>query len=168
MHYDETALEFKNYGLASLEMIIGYLLPYIAQSKGYTSAKIENSDYASMMHDVLLKRYDETIKKRERIMVDFCRNYQKIYIYGAGKLADKVYNLLKMYGIDFEAFIVSNPSKLHEEKYGHPIIALDESDYLSKDTCYITALNSKNKAEVLPILRSKGIVNIFNYDMIDK
>jgi hypothetical protein len=160
-HYGELAEVAIEDEDVTFEMVISCLLPYVAQSSGYTSAKLENNIHASMAHNNMVKRYNDSIMYMEQELVEFCYSNKKIYIYGAGKNGDKAFDILSRHGVDFEAFVVSDVVGKSSEKHGHPIISLEGSDYSQRDTGYILALGTRFRKDVITLLKDKGVTNFY-------
>lgn len=164
MLYEKVKGQYDNKPI-DLDEIIGYALPYFAQSNGYITASIENALYTARLYKIMQENMkgDEQNRLLAHRLLVFCNNNKKIYIYGAGKYGKVIVSLLKRYMMHtkIEAFVISDDQPDRPELLGYPVIPLSESDYTSETTGYIIALGVKNTEEVMPILKEKGIDNIY-------
>lgn len=83
---------------------------------------------------------------------DFCLSNKKIYIYGAGILARKLFWIYRFYMDKFCGFIVSDDRLRETYLYNYPIYNVSEIDELN--TPILIGLNKENTREVREILRS--------------
>ncbi len=93
---------------------------------------------------------------------NFCCSYDKIYIYGAGRMARFAASELERLECKYEAFVVSDGLSKNEWLYGHKIFYLAELDIDAKNVGFILGLDRKNTNEVLTSLKEKGYYNIFS------
>lgn len=103
--------------------------------------------------------YKELLLKKR--MVEFCRKYDKIYIYGAGKKADRYTKYLKELEIPFEAYLVSNMTDNIRIKENHKVIPCSEELVKDEKNGILFALNKENTKEVI-----KGFSHKINYKKI--
>lgn len=151
------------------------ILPFVAQSEGYYSGIMMNHEYASLyvsnychmlskvvdkyIKDENWNKYADIPKKDERLKLT-CRLYKAVWIYGAGKVGENCYNLLKEEGIDkVKGFIVSAGHKKEEFFLNKKIYEIDEIE-TKDDELIILALNRANRQEVMPMLLKHGFKNI--------
>lgn len=95
-------------------------------------------------------------------LVEFCRKFRAIYLYGNGKHALNIKEYLLDQGIQVEGNIVSNVEK------GENVFCVDDFS-LKKDVGIVVALSEKNTCEVYNTLKNKFEINqIFfpEYDSI--
>ncbi len=94
-------------------------------------------------------------------MKNFCEKYQKIYIYGAGKKAERAVQALE--GVEYQGFVVSNKQEGDTIKFNHPIYEWEEvSDKLQKEnTVLLVALNPQNTKEILPMLAAVNLNAVY-------
>lgn len=98
-----------------------------------------------------LKGYVKEIRKVHRLKC-FCKNNQKIYIYGAGLMAKRYAEYLQNNGIGYQGFLVTQQDKNPREFQNHPVIALSKFKDLRNEGRIIIGLNQKNIEEVSPVL----------------
>lgn len=96
--------------------------------------------------------------KPKDIWIGFARQTETLYIYGAGTYADMAAHTLDKNNIDYIAFIVTDGLPKHDVFHGHPCLYLSEIEF--KDSCgVILALDSRNRVQVEPLLKERGIQN---------
>lgn len=151
-----------------------YLWSYLAQDAGCYSGVVESTDYASM-NEVNLKYYLDQIatgvrnqygsfeyffelQKRilEPALLDFCKKYERIYIYGTGLTARRYRDLFPK----IDAFVISDGQVKLEELYGTPVRYLSEIK-LSDDCGIVLCLFKANQAQVMEQLKKCGFQNYF-------
>lgn len=93
-------------------------------------------------------------------MERFCKNYDEIYLYGAGVMAEKTADYLDKAAIPFKGFIVSSLKDNKNFLKGHKVLEISDLDYSSR-VGIIIALNEQNRREVIPSLKEKGYKNLF-------
>lgn len=149
------------------------ILIYAAQDKGYYSALVENTEYASLyqnniysvlarlmgdLKEALIFESPLKIKMFMEKMIDiylFCQGDESIYIYGAGANAKKMVTLLNKWQINFSGFIVTDINKNPKRMEDHNIYGFDEVCKKEKIKIII-ALGSVYAQEVIPIVKKSG------------
>lgn len=111
----------------------------------------------SLLHSRYYYR-DLRIKKR---IVKFCNKFDKIYIYGAGKKADRYTKYLNELEIPFEAYMVSKITENGGTKEYHKVIPYNEKLMKDGKIGILFALNKKNAKEVI-----KSISHTIDYKKI--
>lgn len=76
----------------------------------------------------------KNLKFQKKELYAICQNYEKIYIYGAGRNAALVYHFLEKHEIDVEGFIVTEMTGNPETLLGH---AVNTADKPSQDNDYM-------------------------------
>lgn len=100
----------------------------------------------------------DVFKAEQKALLNYCKNKKHIYIYGAGVYGKKMAALLKQNSIDFDAFIVTDTTGIKKEKS-----IIDISSIIrDKNTGIVMALKPIFRDEVLPLLESKGLYNVFD------
>lgn len=166
----------------ALERILGYA----AQSEGYYTAYIMDSEAAALrgtklntyMTDAMTILRNENIWDRKdggvvfdtnkhirqyediKELIQFCIKYPKLYIYGAGVYGKKCCETLQNLDIPIQSFIVTQKSENEEKVFGIPVIGLEEFKERKRNVGVIVALKRRFRDEVVPILESKGYNNI--------
>lgn len=154
--------------------LLPYLWGYLAQDAGYYSGIVESLEYTSMNEVNLqhylqetasqIRRYGNNFRNfremKENMLVhalqEFCRQYEKIFVYGAGDMARRYSAFIP----NIETYVVSDGMEKEEELYGIPIRFL--SHIQVSDCCgMVLCLDDKNQAEVMPLLEKQGIKKYF-------
>lgn len=155
------------------------IFQYVAQSQGYASGILVNDefasdylqDYHSMINGVLTeyRRTDSCSMLKECMemgdkdeLIDFCNLYGKIYIYGTGNYGLRMTEMLADIGIDHEGYIVSDGYRKDVKWKGKPVYELSEVMPENDSIGILLAVDRKNQSEVLPMLKEKGMNNIYN------
>jgi rhamnosyltransferase len=150
------------------------LWSYLAQDAGYYSGVVESPEFASMNEANLQWYLDrtarcvraqygafETFPDMQMLLFlnslrAFSTDHAPVYIYGVGLVA-------KYYEPHIprkDGFIVSDGQPKPEEFCGYPVQYLSELQ-LPEGGGIILCLNEKNQREVLPLLKERGIDEIF-------
>lgn len=95
---------------------LGEYLPQMAKRSGYYCGKIISREYASLYltnQQYLLESVNQYTNMTfiNSKLLDFCHQYKKVYIYGAGEYGHYCLNFLKKNNISFMGFVVSNGHK---------------------------------------------------------
>lgn len=156
------------------DIYLPYLWSYLAQDAGYYSGIVESPEYASM-NEVNLQYYLREITKQiydrfgcfkdildlkkvifTNALENYCKSYEKLLIYGAGKAAEEYRNQIP----NAECCIVSDGQKKQEKLDGLPVKYLSEISTPEKYGI-VLCLNKENQKEVIPILESRNIHHYF-------
>ncbi|GFI46431.1 hypothetical protein IMSAGC019_01745 [Lachnospiraceae bacterium] len=151
-----------------------YLWSFFAQDAGYYSGIVESAEYASM-NEVNMQYYLNQIAYQIRMqfgdfklfsdmknnitlkaLQSFCINYSKLYIYGAGEMAQKYKN----YVPGLIAYVISDNQKKVDNIEGIPVIYLSQMKR-SEDCGVVLCLNKRNQQQVIPLLKKYGVYNYF-------
>ena len=89
----------------------------------------------------------------------FKMGYERRYIYGCGKIAQRQAELLKEQQVEFLSFVVTTKEEASQKKrfMGHKVEALDEVEF-SEGCGILLSLNVKHQKEVIPLLRERGLL----------
>ena len=158
----EQAIEYNDNKIKN----VGYLLGYVAQSKGMLSGVCETAEYAGMNQinqqgylNALVKQMyrqgndiDSFLDMQKSITRDkidnFVKKYKKILIYGTGKKAREYEDLLC---IDYEYVISDGMTKTNKgELYLSQVVP-------DNDMGIIVCLNESNQRKVIPLLEKRNI-----------
>lgn len=146
------------------------IYPYVAQSQGYYSGIVMNTDYASLQNTNLYYYLSGALSKMrmqymltdyesmfDNDILSYCRNREKLLIYGAGTNGIKISNILSNNGIAAEGFIVSDDQPKQQEKNGLPIYRLSEIPYEKSEIGIIVSVAyTRDRREILNNLQEKG------------
>lgn len=154
------------------EFSILALLPYLFQNEKFYTKVMLSSDYAALQlagMQYFLGQINSMYYENNKLelsggcmlsAINFdtvmkkAVNSKRIYIYGAGAEAKKSYKKMKKSGIKIDGFIVS-PGQYHKKSLsGIQIMSLEELIPFQEDDCIIIAVNSTNKAEIMPLLKT--------------
>lgn len=145
-------------------------LPQFAKCQGYLPSIVENDKYAAMMRTRVLPPRVETRVEEHTVekylglykvnLNHFVKHCKFLYIYGAGKIADQVTELLHECQIPFDGYVVSDGQVHNENKDDRVIREFSETVEL-EGVGYIVAVGEKLRPEVLGILERQGIENIY-------
>ncbi|WP_081668007.1 adenylyltransferase/cytidyltransferase family protein [Butyrivibrio sp. WCD2001] len=126
-----------------------YFFPY-TQSTSSTQIK-----RALKGHD----GYDDADKRN--LVIDFCKDLDKLYIYGAGKYGQEMAKFLYENAIRFDGYMVSDITKLNQPVKDHPVFDVD-AVRPDERTGIIMAMKEEFQNEVRPQLKEKGFDKLFN------
>jgi len=159
-----------------LELLITYNFPFLKtkvlkQKNTKMFLKDYSHTYSSILkyiddntnYDVDLIRDNIIRYYRYNDLYSFCSNYQYIYVYGTGEMAQHWYDVMMSNNIslpNINGFVVSDGHRKVEELFGYKVLHLSEIPY-SRDIGFILALNPENTSEVKNTLEEKGYHNIF-------
>ncbi len=155
----------------NVQAALARLLPYAAQHAGYYSGVVM-SDGDAALQAVNLEYmatsplcapqghfYAQTRFANEFEILQFCRRYPKIYIYGAGACARHSFRFAMAEMQTFLGFVVSDGRGGQEKPYGCPVWEL--SNVLpGADVGMLVGMNWLNQLEAAPLLREKGFENL--------
>ena len=153
------------------------MVPLVAQQMGYYTSVVINSKYVpnllknmySETEDIINTFYDKVendndfektiLNVYDEKISDFCKGKSKIYIYGAGQLAQKIVKLTeKKRKID--GIYVTDTNGNSEKICGYKVNAVSHLQITDDDYGIIVAVGSKNNKKVKDFLNSKKISNI--------
>ena len=157
--------------------VLARIYPYVAQSEGYYTGIVMNSDYASLQSTNLSYDLRGALKKcreKKRItdydslfetdIVSVVEGYANVMIYGAGSDGIKVSNMLKKEGVKVEGFIISDDQPGQKEKNGLPIYRLSEVPFEKDATMVLVAVRyARDQNVIMENLRKKGWKNYYHY-----
>ncbi|MEG0189631.1 MAG: rhamnan synthesis F family protein [Lachnospiraceae bacterium] len=153
------------------------IFPYVAQSEGYYTGIMMNSDYASLrgtaLQALLVKTLDAL--RKEHIVLDirdvdrleehtetllrFVKHYAKIYIYGAGNYGHICANAIIKHGQRFDGYIVSDGEMKNSDITGTPVYYISEIHEPPESCGIVVAMNVRYQKDVTPKLERLGFRN---------
>ena len=162
-------------GLSSAQM---KALPYAIQKAGYYSAVVMSEDYAALHgtnSEYILAKMMELLyndKKgtsfhghmssfKYRQMLEFARQYETVYIYGAGDIAGRCADNLLSHGRGFKGFVVTDGRRKQNMLLDHDVSYLAEIEPPGENVGIILGMDKGNTAQVFSLLQQKGYNNLF-------
>lgn len=162
--FEEEPLELDGCTAHAIERAV----PYIAQGQGYYTATImEKQDAQRQMSgfELLYRNRWYASDVAEKILVRrlrlFAEKYQKIVLYGAGRIAGKLSECMEKNGILFAYYIVKSMNGNPEKLNGHKVMVLDESLKELSGAGWVIAVGSAYEKEILDDLGKRGIKDVF-------
>lgn len=155
------------------------ILPYVAQDAGYEVSTVMSKTYASKtiaeMYDnwlrcgaylrnkIGVRKADEldTIERKISEVKRFSSQYNKVYIYGAGKFAVDLQNLCKTFEIKIDGCIVTDINSGNNYIKDIPIYEFGTIDI--RKCGVILAVNVSVQQEIINKLNGIGISDILIY-----
>lgn len=99
--------------------------------------------------DKNLRRYHRKERVLKRKIEKFCRRFERIYIYGAGKKACRYTEYINAMGREFEGYLITNPLDNMKVLNEHRVIAYTPDLLKNNETGILLALNEANAREVV-------------------
>lgn len=160
-HFDISEFDLNPFpGDGALSHAVERILPFVAQDAGFYTATVETEEFASLELVYYWGRMQEMQNVSKlvdigmRSIVQFTPRYQRIYIYGCGKVSHEVTNVFLANRIEYEGYIVTK--KEISFFYDKPVYALEEIA-ADENTGIIVAVGIKLKSEIETLLKDKGI-----------
>ena len=101
----------------------------------------------------------ELLRKDKKITLDelqdFVNGCNRIFLYGAGKVAAKLGDMLNENNILYEAFVVSDGKKNAADLMGHPVLDVDKVEFTASDGL-ILAVGEQARTEIIKSLNEEG------------
>ncbi len=97
-------------------------------------------------------------------LVERLRKAQRIYIYGAGVIAQRVHKALSMLSISVEAFVVTNETGNPKSLECHRVLALKDLPGPTQGSLALIALTDGYRAEVENALDERGWPHVYYRD----
>ncbi|MEF9997853.1 MAG: rhamnan synthesis F family protein [Lachnospiraceae bacterium] len=156
------------------------ILPYVAQHERYYTGVIMNNDYASLRGNglqmlliealnelrkdgiILLPKDVKEYRTKNRNLIEFCKKYKYVYIYGAGDYGKRCSDILDSYQQCFQGYIVSDGRRDKKVINGHRVFELSEIENHVEECGIILALNYGNCKEVQSVIEQKGYIHRYN------
>ena len=137
-----------------------WLINYCKKNKYENDNEIENK-YK------ILSMTDEEILDLKKIYVEklyeFCHICTIIYIYGAGKIAQEIADIMKMNGLHIDGFLVTKLNGNKKNIDGVRVQQIDEVNLEEmKNVGVVIGLNYENYKQVIQCLENRSNIKIFN------
>ena len=157
--------------------ILEKIYPYIAQSQGYYSGAVMTEEYASWyisnccymlsrlarnLHRDRGVQEFKNIKSVNSKLIDFCRRYKGIYIYGGGEIGYACLLYMQAKGIEVQGFIVSD-KKVDTCFGGKKVYTLSELEK-KPNTGIVIALSRAHVEEVERLLKDRDMSEYIVYE----
>lgn len=148
------------------------IFAYVAQDAGYDTGQVMTENYASEriqdLQDIMMEAFKrlnismgissrEELKNYEQekdIFEEFAVQYEKIYIYGAGRYGKKCFFRLKDSNILPDAFLVSDIQQNPEKMFNTKILSIDQVR-LDQTCGVIVAVAPKNLVEIKKTIKER-------------
>lgn len=155
--------------------IMGRIIPYIAQKQGFYTMDFlsvgcaeENYSNLQVLSMELLsgyKQYGVDVQEYSDLrfsgLLEFCRQHQRVYIYGAGVWGKKALNIMKRAHIkNINGFIVSDGQVHAQEIDGYWVRKLSNVK-VDQDVGIVVAVRASQQQGICRNLEKKGLVNVF-------
>lgn len=156
----------------AIERIFGYA----AQDAGYKTGTIMSDQYASWlllsaqehMRTMFLQLQKRehihnmaqiiNLDEREKMLGEFCGQYEDIYIYGAGNYGNSMYYFIKDRGWQVRGFVVSMQKRSSPTLHGLKVFEIQELE-LNEKTGIIIGVSYEYREAIETILDSLGFKN---------
>ncbi len=122
----------------------------------YLKAGLEMNEVERKVIDSFLAQYKDYKRTDYK---NFCSQFSRIYIYGAGVKAKRCAKALQENGIMFEGFVVTNIDANAEKYLQHKVYSIKEIPHMDNDVGILVALNPTNAQQVYPVLDKLEIKN---------
>lgn len=175
----------------TLSQAVGFVMPYVAQHHGYYSGTLMSNEYAAaelkdlncFLEDITRALSDGTVyigsslrhildsirlilEKNNEEVDAFGSSYKRIYLYGAGVVAQKVAKLFEQRGIPIEGFVVADDYVPEKELSGHNVYTLDEIEGFKDECGIVLAMNGRHSSKAEARLKLYGFKNIWGKGVI--
>lgn len=160
---------------------IGVLMEFMEKGVPRNEQWYKRRDVLTKYWDVYHKKNDQHIqalcnrlmfsdeelrqKKEEYVndLITFCDNHQKIYIYGAGRVAEELANLMTEEGLKFEGFLVSSFGSNARQFMEHNVYEMSSDIIKEKGNVgIIMGLNERNYEQVIQTCNINEHYAVFN------
>ncbi len=89
------------------------------------------------------------------------KSYSEIYLFGAGRVAKEVINLLKKYSVYPKSLVVSNAKDNPKEIMGYSVVGIGELKEETKaNSLFLIAVTAKAQYAIIRQLQNNGVKNI--------
>lgn len=110
----------------------------------------------------MLGFYTYVQEEREKYfnkVIEATSKYNNVVIYGAGRVAEPVYEKLTSEGIHIKAFVVSDKN-INENKFlGKPVIQFEDSEFDKENTIILICVKYKWVNDIILNLKKRGYLN---------
>ena len=131
---------------------VGSDIHFFSYTKSTSSTQIKR---ALLGHDGY---FDED---KRNLLIDFCRDCNHIYIYGAGKYGQQVAEILNDNAIRFDGYIVTDITRLNKSVKNGPVYEIEAVNTVDS-VGIIMAMKEEFQNEVKPKLLHLGFNQLFN------
>ena len=159
----------------TLSHAVERIFAYVAQDAGYDTGTIRTVKWAEKqigimqhllrisfrdMEDLAIRNIDDVVNydARKDKCYSFFREYDEVYLYGAGKWGRRGIRFLKAIGLCPKAFVVSANTSGLTESEGVPIMELERAG-LTERTGIIITVGARYKDEIIELLKRMDFHN---------
>lgn len=131
---------------------VGSDIQFFSYTKSTSSTQIKRA----------LRGHDDYLDEDKRnLLVDFCKDCDRLYIYGAGVYGQRMSEMLHDNAIKFDGYMVSDITTLTKPVTDHPVYQV-EAVKPGENVGIIMAMKETFQNEVRPQLQEKGFSRLFN------
>ena len=131
---------------------VGSDIQFFSYTKSTSSTQIKRA----------LRGHDGYLDEDKRnLLVDFCKDCDHLYIYGAGVYGQRMSEMLHDNAIKFDGYMVSDITTLTKPVTDHPVYQV-EAVKPGENVGIIMAMKETFQNEVRPQLQEKGFSKLFN------
>lgn len=155
------AYKFAYEGSAEMNQLIN---EYNFLAKKSTDENVDENQKLLLAGDEIAQYIHDNRKKKEEF-IHRLKKTKKVYIFGAGTIGKKVVTFLKKSQVNIESFLVSNNKENDSEIEGIQVKGIDQVLGMETDYIVIIATFWYSQQEIIDMLKSKGIDNIYPIDL---
>ncbi len=139
------------------------VLPFVAQNAGYATGVLESTDFASRR----MSFFEQVVANstHTRYLRDYVVLHEKCYIYGCGKIATTVTNMLLNESSKIIGYVVTDSKNNPSEFLGKPVYSIDDIN-IDRQTGLILALGVYHTRNVIDKIKKMGITDCFLFSDI--
>ena len=159
----------------AIERILGF----VALDKGYDVQEVLSVDYAKQRLCDLQLRFTDIVKdfqidylinnidyfqnekKKTEELINYCKKYKNVYVYGAGTYGKQCNDILVRYGIKISGFIVSNNQRKNSLYEGRQVWEISEILNRLHDSGIVIAVNNQYQKQILELLKQNSLEEVF-------
>lgn len=154
-------MEYEKVG--DTEIALKYNLSAVQSSEFHNNRKelflrLKDTPFDQLVFDLVVTETLECRWVRDNICFLKCCN--NVYVYGAGMIAKRVVEALKIYEVDIAGVIVTDISSSCRKVCNHNVRQFSDVVIDSENDVIVLAVSEENQSQILPTLYEKKIRNI--------
>ncbi len=111
--------------------------------------------------DCTLAKFDSLVSKLYQRIIAFARDGGEIFIYGAGGGGQVLAEIMSIWNLQWQGFVVSDGQVVQKRVYGHPVRQLSEIKTYLQESIFLIGVSSRYAQEIKNTLHSYGVRNIY-------